>query len=275
MIKSGLNRIKPDRRDYSLIHSFGITAGDVDSLPDNFSIFDGQTIPNQELPDTRFDPPVPPLLFGCVGETAAFDSGIQDSEVYRPDTPYLATYPYTNTTGRDMRAVLETLRNNEVLLRQDGNKGPKRKAYFNVYGANKITDFDAARIGVWINQTEKQGVWAGTFWYAEFAAPMNGILPLPSFKTTEATMHCHLITGWKTMNGKVYLEDISWQGENYGDRGKDYISEEIYNALLAQPYTAAFRVTKMDAAGVPIGIQANIDHVIYLLVQFIRNKFGV
>lgn len=273
MISSGLQKIYPHKKDFSLIHSFGITTIDVQSLAENFSIFDGRVIPNQNEPDTRFTPALPPLPYGCVGETAAFDSGIQDGATYRPDVPYLQTAPFDTTAGRDIRAVLQTLIDKSVLIRGDGTVGPKRLAYFNVYGANNITDADAARIGVYINQNEKQGVWVGTFWYPEFEHPnADGSLPAPSFVMSAASMHCHLITGWKTINDVVYLEDISWQGNNYAAAGLDYISTDIYNALLAQPYTGAFRTTKMPSGGaIPIGMTAWVDHV----VAYVRSLFNV
>ena len=271
-MKSGLLKIKPDRRDFSLLHSFSATVADVQSLPANFSIFDGRIIPNQELPDTRFNPPIPPLFYGCVGETAAFDSGIQDGVTYRPDTPYLQTAPFDNTTGRDIRTVLQTLIDKPVLITPDGTVGQKRTAYFNVYGANNITDFDAARIGTYINQNEKQGVWCGTYWYPEFEQPIEGVLPSPSFDTSKASMHCHLITGWKTINGQVCLEDISWQGMDYANAGIDYITEPVYNALLEQPFTGSFRITKMPSGGaIPIGMTAWVDHV----VAYVRQLFGL
>lgn len=278
-MRSGLDPVKADRRDYSLLPSikagaiYGATATDPKGLPDNFSIFDGRKIPNQLETDNRFNPPLDPLLFGCVGETAAFDAGIQDGAVYRPDVPYYNTPPYTNTSGRDMRVMLKALIDKEFLKTQEGTTGPKRTAFFNVYGAGKIDDFDAVRIALWINQNEKRGVWVGTWWYPEFNhVGRSGIIFSPSYNTTTASLHCHLITGWKTIKGQIYLEDISWQGEDYANVGFDYMSREIYNKLMTQPYTASFTQTKLGAnAPVPIGMTAVVDHLVYWLLQLFRN----
>lgn len=273
-MKSGLDKIMPDNRDYSLLHTFGAIAPDPKGLPLNFSIYDGRVIPNQDDTDTRFNPPLNPLPYGCTGETASFDSGIQDGAVYRPDVPYVNTAPYTVNNGRDMRVMLGALCNKDVLITQDQKRGVRRTAYFNCYGKGGIDDFDAARIALYLFQNEKRGVWVGSWWYAAFAVPNNnGTLPSPSYNTNDATLHAHLITGWVTINGTPYLEDISWQGGEYGDKGKVYFSREEYNALMQQPYTGAFTITKYKAnAPVAIGFQAIIDHLIYFLVQIFVNQ---
>ncbi len=254
-MKNGLLPIKPHTKDYSLIHTFGAVG-----LPDSFSIYEGQTIPNQELPDTRFTPNLIPLPFGCTGETAAFDSGMQDSKLYSPQYIYANTPP-KDSGGRDIRDVLQFLIDNGP-----EENGTKRLAYFNCYGSGAIDDFDAARIGVYINQSEKRGVWIGSYWYWGDEPPsMN--LSLPSFIIAKATLHCYLCTGWNEDG----LELIPWLGENYGDKGKFYVSREIFNALMAQPFSAAFTITKVPSnTPVPIGFTAIVDHLTYLIRQLFR-----
>lgn len=272
-MRSGLNKIKADSRDYSLLHTFGALQADAAGLPAEFSVYDGRTIPNQDDFDDRFVPALTPLPEGCTAETGTFDAAIQDAiDLYNPKDMYDNTPPGTPSGGRDMRKALTTLIKRGP-RQKNGAFGPLRKAYFNVYGAGKIDDFDAARIAVWINQAEKRGVWTGTYWYPEFAVPNpNGTLRMPSFNTSFATLHCHLITGWKTIDGAVYLEDISWQGGTYGNKGIVYFSREQYNALMAQPYTGAFTITKYGSdSPVPIGITAIIDQLVY----FIRDLFSI
>lgn len=271
-MKSGLAKIQPDRRDYSLLksaHMFGALVPDPEGLPESFSIYGGQAIPNQNVSDTRFVPALRPLPYGCTGETAAFESGIQDGVLYDPADIYANTRPYAETTGRDMRDMLDTLRRRGP-RGADGTFGPKRTAYFNCYGAGKIDDFDAARIALWINQSEKRGVYIGTFWYWGTNPPTT--LQTPSFDMNLGTLHCYIATGWITWGGKPYLEVIPWVGEGPGEKGRFYMSREIYNALMAQPYTGAFTITKTSSGTpVPVGYSAVIDHLIY----FIRNLFGV
>lgn len=262
-LHSGLRRVRPDHRDYSVLHTFG--ALDPDGLPVAFSIYDGRAIPNQNDTDNRLGFTIPPLPMGCTGETGAFETGIQDAKVYNPQDLYLNTPPGNPYTGRDMREMLSVLIDRGV-KDADGRLSSKRAAYFNVYGSGKIDDFDAARIALWINQQEKRGVYVGTWWY--WGASPFATLDTPSYDTDEASLHCYLITGWKGDS----LEVIPWLGQDRGNRGLFYVSREIYNRLMAQPWTAAFTITKeLGTSPVPIGYQAIIDHLVY----FVRNLFGV
>ncbi len=270
MIQSGLNKILPHRKDFSFLHSFGAIGYDIQTLPEDFTIYDGRPIPNQNAIDTRFTPGRRPIPYGCTGETQTFAAGLEDTDLYLPDDFYFATPPGTDGEGRDLRASLETT-TSRGFMKVGGTIGNKRTAYFTCYGAGAIDDFDAARIAIYINQSEKRGVSVGSWWYEqEFGQPVNFILPTPSFNTQLGTLHNWLITGWKDINGEPYLEVISWQGTEYGNNGIVYMSRAIFNALMAQPYTGAYTITKVTSqTPIPIGMQAYVDH----LVAFIRQLF--
>lgn len=261
----GLCKIHPDRKDYSLVHTFGaLNTG----LPTSFSIYDGRIIPDQNELDDRFVPAVRPLPMGCTAESQTFAAGLADKQTYLPDDFYFATPPGTDGTGRDMRVSLQTAIDYGFKRQGSGIEDGRRKAYFNCYGAGGIDDFDAARMALWLNQSEKRAVSVGSWWYPNWTrnsvSRQTGILPLPSFNTKEATLHNWLVTGWGVIHGVDSLEVISWQGEDFGRHGICYISRAIYNALMAQPYTGAFTMTKLDGTTpVPIGYQAVIDHFIY------------
>ncbi len=266
-MESGLPKIAPDRKDYSLLHTFAAIIPDPAGLPDNFSVYDGRTIPNQMSFDGRFSPALAPLPLGCTGESGSFDAGIQDGKLYRPDELYENTTPFVPTTGRQIRDMLQRLIDVGP-MGADGVRGPKRHAYFNCYAAGNIDDFDAARIGLWINQHEKRSVIVGLYWYRQFAVPLQKFsLDYPSFNIKmDGSLHCIVVTGWRTNNGVVELEVISWQGEEYANAGIAYMSREIYNALLQQPWTGAFTTTKLDGrTPIPIGIKAIIDHLVYYI----------
>lgn len=268
-MKGGLNRIWAKGSDYSLLKTFG--AASAAELPGNFSLYDGQVIPNQDDFDYRFTPPIVPLFYGCTGESTAFDAGLQDRTLYNPEDAYVNTPPGNTFAGRDMRLALKTMITRGP-RRADGSFGPKRTAYFNVYPAGKIDDFDAARIALWINQSERRSVMVGTWWYPAFAVPRaDGTLENPSYDTKEAMLHCHLITGWKTINGELYLESLSWQGMEYGNKGLVYFSRAQYNALINQPYTGAFTITEVQGQVAVVGMQAYVDQ----LVAFVRMLFNV
>lgn len=262
MLQNGLNKIYPHTKDYSLLHTFGAIA-DPKSLPQSFSIYDGRSIPNQNNLDTRFTPALSPIPYGCTGESLTFAGGLEDATLYNPYAFYLSTPPHTLGVGRDIRDALQTAIDIGYQT-PDGQVGNKRFAYFNCYGAGAIDDFDAARIGVWINQNEKRGVIVGTWWY--WGEPQETILPTPSFKTSQATLHCYLVTGWDGDS----LEVIPWVGQNGGNNGRFTISRSIWNALMAQPFSGAFTITKMQGiTPIPIGYQTIIDHLVY----FIKNLF--
>lgn len=271
MIESGLNKIKPDRRDLSVVHTYGALY-DEKGLPKGFSMYDGRKIPDQRTFDWRFTPPVRPLPMGCTAETGSFETGIADKEIYRPDLLYDNTAPYRDGEGRDIRVLLKTIIEKDTLVAADGTIGPRRKAYFNCYGSGKIDDFDAARLGLAINQHEPRGIYIGTHWYPEFGSTKkDGIMPLPSFNTNESSLHCWLGTGWDSTYKADYLEGISWQGDEYGKKGLHYIERAHYNALMQQPWTGAFTITKLGGdTPVPIGVQALIDHVVYWLLNLFK-----
>lgn len=262
-IQGGLCKIAPHRTDYSLLHTFGATT---EGLPFSFSIYDGSTIPNQNDFDERFAPAVRPLSMGCTAETTTFIAGIEDGAVYRPDDFYFATPPGTDGQGRDLREALKTAQT-VGFTRVDGVKGFKKGDYYNCYGAGEIDDFNAARIALWINQQEKRGVSVGSWWYPEWSKTLaGGILPTPSFNTKTASLHNWLIVGWEG----DYLIAIPWLGHTYGNNGTMKIHRTLYNALMAQPYTAAFTLATTPPTGaVSIGLVAIIDHLVY----FIRSLF--
>lgn len=274
MFQDALLKIWPHRRDKSFLHTYGATNFDTRGLPAQFSIYDGRAIPNQHLQDIRFSPPLPPLPLGCTGETTTFAAGLEDNALYDPVDFYHATPPGDDFEGRDIRTALQTAIERGFKL-PSGVIGAKRTAYFNCYGAGAIDDFDAVRIAIWINQSEKRGVSIGSYFYAEFLQTSNGSLPLPSFNTKlpTTTLHNYLCTGWRTLqDGTEELELIMWVGENYGTKGLVYMSRTIYNALMQQPWTGAFTITKESGdAAVSIGITAYVDHLVY----FIRQLFHV
>lgn len=273
-MKSGLNKIYPHRKDKSLLHSFGATTFDTQGLPANFSVYGGQLIPNQDLPDTRFSPPLPPLPMACTGESTSFICSLEDTtKLFNPQFTYIHTPPGIDGEGRDIRAALQSAIDTG-LEDSNGVVGYKRLAYFNVYGAGAIDDYDACKIALWINQDEKRAVSVGSYYYSEFVenVPASGIAPTPSFNTSLASMHNWIVTGWTTINGVEYLETIPWIGMNYAANGKLYMSRAIYNGLMGQPWSGAFSITKVSSVTpVPIGYTAIIDHLIY----FVRNLFGV
>lgn len=255
MIHSGLDKIYPDRRDYSVVHTFGAFAGDVQGFPDNFSIFDGRSIADQNAEG---------LPFACTGYSTTTLGGLEDTTTYSARDFYYATPPNDNG-GRDIRISLATAKSRGFLL-PNGTLGAKKGDYYNCYGSGKIDDFQAVQIALWINQNEKRAASIGSWFYPEFVG-VHGVVPTPSFDTRRASLHNWAVTGWKTINGVLYLEALTWQG-NY----IQYFSREIYNALMRQPYSGAFTLADTPADGVStVGLTAILDHFVY----WFRNTFHV
>lgn len=271
-MRPGLCKISPHRKDYSLLHTFGAVLPDPQGLPSSFSIYDGRKIPHQGLLDDRFTPALRPIPVGCTAEMCTFNAGLEDDSLYDPVDFYFAVPPGKDGEGRHMRVALNTASTRGFLL-PDRSIGAKRAPYFNCYGAGPIDDFDAAKIALWLNQYQKVGVSAGVWWYYEFGSPEKGSLPIPSFDTTRATLHAVLITGWRTLeDGTEELEILSWQGMDYGNAGRVYMSRTIYNAIMQQPWTGAFTQRALDGrTPTNIGVQAYIDHFVY----WFRSTFNV
>ena len=271
---SGLLKIKPDKRDYHFLKTFGATVFDTAGLPAQFSVYDGRIIPNQDNPDARFNPIIPPLPEGCTGESTSFICALEDTEkVFNPQFTYISTPPHETTGGRDIRDALQSTIDTG-LMDSNGVIGYKRLAYFNVYGTSTISDYDAVKIALWINQNEKRAVSVGSWFYPEWVwnTKMDGIVCTPSFNTSNATMHNWIVTGWTTILGVEYLECIPWLGMNFGNNGLMYMSKDIFNALMAQPFSGAFTITKEPSnTPIPVGYQAIIDHFVY----YFRNLLGI
>lgn len=270
MIRNGLIKIGPHRKDYSLLHTLGALAPDPKGLPSDFSIYDGRDIPDQNELDERFDPPVRPLPEACTAEAQTFSAGLADKQTYLPDDFYFATPPGTDGEGRDLRVALQTAIDYGFRARGSSIETNRRLAYFNCYGKGPVDDYDAVKIALWISQSEKRAVSVGSWWY--WGYPTSSILGTPSFDMSRATLHNWIVTGWVTLNGVEYLECIPWVGMKYGDGGRFYMRREVFNACMAQPWTGAFTMTKVPtSAPVPIGWQAVIDHLVY----YIRSLFNI
>lgn len=266
MKHSGLLKIKPDRRDHHIVKHLERTYGALDplSLPEKFSIYDGRSIPNQDEPDTRFDPPLPPLPFACTAETTTFLCGLEDGKLYNPEWLYRNTPPFDNG-GRDIRDALNTAAKLGLMDDKGNIGGQDWDSYGHVYASGKIDDYDAARFSCYLLS---RGVSIGTWWYGIFTLASNGLLSAPSFNTNEASLHNWLVTGWD----KEGIELIPWIGGQWDVKGLGYLSRGVYNALLNQPYTGAFSFYKLgDQKPITLGVQAYIDH----LINYIRTLFNV
>src|ERR1700734_823105 len=219
MIRHGTTPTKRDIRDYSRERTFGT----VSVFPDNFNVDAGLTMPNQELPDLQFTPPVPSLPYGCTDYTQSELCIDQDKKLYNPIDLDNVTHANADH-GCDMRVSL-------VAALTVYN----RAAYFNV-GASPDA-FDGIRSAIYASQS---AVSIGTPWFTEWFNTQQGIIPTIFVVTGLEPWHNWKISGWKTINGVSYLCGKTWQGTNYGDQGWAYFSRETINAVMALAGTAAY-----------------------------------
>jgi hypothetical protein len=259
MILPGLDKIRPDHRDFDFHLSFGSPTS-LPSFPLEYCTDLNLWMPSQNAMA---------LPLGCTGFAGADAAADEDGVLYDPGDLYRRTPPGTDDQGRDMRKMLSTLTGSD-LKRYLGDTvaGSKRTAYFQIKGSGFIDSFDAVRLTMLSTKDEHRAVIAGIPWYLTFQTIGNdGIMRMPdSLSLDQASWHAIKIAGWTTHNGIPYLLIKSWQGDLYGDHGWVYMPRELANVLLTTYGAAAFTVTKVK----PDEVQRVDLDVVSIIVSYIR-----
>jgi hypothetical protein len=258
-MKSGLQKIKSDHRDYSFHKTFGSFVSPA-SLPPDLNVDAGLWCPNQNLPQSFTGiPDIPALPFGCTDYTQTDLCIDEDGKLLDPMLLENVTHANANN-GADIRVSLKTA----ISVFQ-------RTAYFNVQAQAPLDWFDAIRVAMWVSQAEKRSVSIGIPWFGEFENLLSGgIMPIPVFDLKNATWHNAKIAGWKTIGGSPYLIVKSWQGPEYGDNGYCYMSRELCNALLNINGTGAFTLSKVapgQVQTIDLDVIARIVSYFWLLLS--------
>jgi hypothetical protein len=191
--------------------------------------------PNQNEPDPYW--PRPALPNGCTGFAQAH---VAEADLGQPVNPYVL---YKDTLvisgGKDGDpATLEqsfragTVYGVKVKDEADTTVPAHRLApYFEVKPKPGQDSFDAILEAVYANQ---HPVSVGTTWPSGF----ENVGP-DGLQTVIATVwiggHDHCFIGKKTIGGVERLIDLSWNGENWGDRGRSYFTREQVNAMMKIP----------------------------------------
>lgn len=263
MIESGLCKIPYDRRDYDFHKTFGVAS--LPAFPTEYSTDLNQWMPDQNAMGAPY---------GCTGFSGADSCADEDGVLYDPLDLYRATPPGRDGEGRDMRAMLDTLRKRGLkrwLLQED--PAFKRTAYFQIKASGFIDSFDAIRLAMLSTRDEHRAVIAGVPWYPEFQViGQSGIMKMPlDFSLSRVSWHAVKIAGWTTINNTSYLLVKSWQGQTYGDRGWAYMPRELANVLLNISGAAAFTVTKVK----PTDVQRVDFQVVAWIVSYVRSLLGL
>ena len=261
-IKSGVLPVRRDKRDYDLLKTRKLGLAKMPTLPANYDTDAHLTMPDQRA-DGRPN--------GCTGYTTTELCNDEDGIVYDDiDFTLSKTEGYDPMLGAGIKESLSTSIEFGVKTLQEKEEDAikhKREAYFRITAQYPLDWFDAIRVAMWITQDERRTVSMATPWYPEWMNPQNGVVTTPYSELSKASWHNWKVSGWKTINGKLYLTSKPWLGKYYGDNGLAYFSREIVNNIMVISGTGAFTLDKI----MPDEIKTVDLTVIESLVNFMQN----
>ena len=238
-MKSGTRPHVFDNRDRALHKTFphfGAISGNLPLM--DYTYDAGLFMQNQEANDPRFTPNLPPIPFGCTGETSTDICSDEDRVAYDPQYTYDSTCTmegHGTDQGCDIRSSMKSL--TVYGLRKDGETPEqastrKRGAYYTIDQIPGRDWFDSFRLAL---RGNKRSISCGTPWFPEWGfgrVNYTGILGVPTYTGIPGNYawHDYKICGEKTLpDGSPALRIKSWQGPLYGDSGWVYASREVFN----------------------------------------------
>lgn len=231
MIRNGARPTKIDHRDWDYHKTFGSLK--TVPFPPAYNTDAGLTMPNQDVENDYFVPPVPPLPFGCTDyATSELKGDLSLTKVFDPEVIEEITHANANGGG-DIRTSLLA-----------GKSLGWFTGIFNIQAIGQDF-FDAIRDAMVSGGTERRSVSIGTPWFPIFEeVSTSGVLDMPNnLNTTGVPWHNWKICGWETINDQVYLVGKSWQGATYGNKGLVYFSRPLINESMSIPGAVAFTAT--------------------------------
>lgn len=262
------------KSDFSFERTYGATT----NFPTELFLDSGLPVPDQNADGNPT---------ACSGYTQGRICSFEDSANYDPLFTYNKTLDMIGKTGQKIGVqITDSMKSTQVY----GVKGyseteqeafsHKRGAYWDV---DKVGDyFDGARSAMTLLSAPLS---MGTTWFPEWepvgngiygALKSDGILPMPAAENlTRQNGHNYEVVGWKQINGQPYLILLSWQGANFGDNGKVYMSREVCNAVLDVWGTQLFRFTKATPADVQTIKRSTLEVLLDLynrLIAFITSS---
>ena len=287
-MRSGTRPSRVDHRDRDFHRSFGSVV--TQTFPQEYLCDAGVTMPNQGEINSFFNPPVPPLPYGCTDYTQSEIATdlVGGNPVYNP-------IRLDNITGANKNGGYD-IRMSLLITKALG----WIKGFYNIKTISGLDYFDAFRLAQLVGATEKRSISFGCPWFPSWEATIQGlsvtqesdgsittrtvitktnIMPMPLPSEIDAvtknpnvfSWHNSKLDGWKTVENRLVYRDKSWQGRNIGDGGFVYFPREVINVVMAIGGTVAFTATNQEPTNI-----ATIP-VTYLqwIISIIRNALGL
>lgn len=223
-----------DHRDFSTKSFKKIRFGAAVAFPPEYNTDAGLSMPNQDVENDQFTPPVQAMYNGC---TDYCDAEVAtDLDGILKDPIAVENITHANALGGiDVRTALKAAVELGWIT-----------GFFNVEPEDGQDMFDAIRDAMVSGGTEKRSASVGTKWIEDpfELVGSDGIIAMPDFNNPSFTWHNWKICGWKTIGDQVYLVGKTWQGAAYGDKGFCYFSRPLVNNLFAISGSVAYTTTK-------------------------------
>ena len=238
-MKSGTRPTRIDHRDYDLIKShrlYGATTEDA-QFADEYFADAGLIMDNQEVTDTEFQPPTPPMPEGCTDFSTAGITTNLTKQIHNPNDIEAVTHANAQG-GYDIRSSLLA-----------GRGIGWFRQFFNIKTNGVLDWFDTFRLAQLsgVCAGEIRSISWGTPWFPTWEQAANSgsyVMPMPThdelsnFKSMP--WHNSILDGWHTFNGVLVYRNESHQGNLIGDRGFIAFPREVINTVMSLPGTVAF-----------------------------------
>lgn len=279
MIHHGTNPHKLDKRDHALHRTFpqfGAVYGTQEVPNSKYNYDAGLGMANQLEIDTRFSPALPPIPFGCTGETSSDICGDEDKAIYDPQYTYeracdMEGHGYNQ--GADIRTSMKSLtvyglrRNGETQVQAQMRK---RGKYYTIDKIPKRDWFDSFRLAL---RGNGRSISVGVPWFTEWGfgnVGPDGLLTANFVYDGEPEhygWHDVKVSGEDVLYGEPVLLVKSWQGATIGDRGWLKWNRETFNK--AYDIYGTFSATP----GLPVQ-PAEIQYVKLTLKQYLLTLYN-
>lgn len=238
---TGLRELKPDDRDFSLKKVFGAIS--LETVPDKFVVAEPLKIKNQGRTDCCVAFALtavsedqegvilePAYTFAQIkkiqGNWKAWGADIRDGckaalKGFLEETKS----PYSIDDGRNVIANWENWSvHYDSLARKH-----RKKSYFKVDGYDNR--FNAFRTALWQNRTQKASILTGVVWRDTWTYAKQEDMPPGIVQDTGNKLYPHAlkIFGQTKIDNKLYLMGQLSNGDEIGNKGIFYFSEEIVN----------------------------------------------